>query len=301
MGRMSPNQSGTTTKLASESDPSSSTVNPQTEPQSTPAHKATNHHPNVVVDVDPLLSTDCPSYSDAVRGLTAPRISGFLSPPQRKVDENEGGGSESSSQNITIESIKGHSDEEEEDFDDDDRSSVLTESSCSEYGDQRDGGGRYHEGLKSTANSLAIEAINCASDELQTSKSGVICVNSELRASTAGSLNGGSELLAARAGQQNNGYVMSEIARPRSSRNGIAGSGKELALNGQHTQIVPSATNSVAHQSSVSSATSPSGQTTAIFNDSTDITLGNKTFITGSLTIKQYIKDTSANNQSASK
>lgn len=296
MERMSPNQSGTTTTTAT--DRTSSTTTTETEPTTTTANKTTNHQPDVQVldDDDPLLTTDCPSYIDAIRDLNAPRISSLLSPP--KVDDGEGGGSESSSQNITIESIKGHSDEE--DFDDD-RSSVVTESSCSEYGDHGRSGGCYHEGLKSTANSLAIDAINCASDELQGSKGGVICVNSELRASTAGSLNSCPDR--PRIGQQNNGYVMSEVARPRSSRNGTgARNGKELALiNGQHSQVVPKGANGAAvmAQQSLSSATSPSGQTTAIFQDSTDITLGNKTFITGSLTIKQYIKD--VNPQGASK
>lgn len=171
--------------------------------------------------------------------------------------------------------------EKEEDFDDD-NSSVITESS--EDGDHREG--TFDSGLRDSADILAVNAINCASDELHNSSSGVICVNSRLNkpASNGGKL---TKPLSSAIDRVNNGYVMSEVGKPSRLREPIA-NGKELVLkDNDNSQVVP--------QQSLITATPSGQQTTAIFNDSTDITLGNKTFITGSLTIKQYIKDSGLN------
>lgn len=218
---------------------------------------------------DPMLTTDCPSYSTNIIGQPPPPLQ---KAPMLCRDDKDG--SEASSQKITIESIK-----DDDDFDDD-RSSVVTESSDSdsECGDHVKG--TFHEELKRSADTLAVDAINCASNELQTNTNGAICVKSEIRAGhrpnavpLMGIANNGS------VAGVNKGYVMSEVGKPSRLRNG-----KEVMLK-ENGAIVP--------VSSVTTASPLGPQTTAIFNDSTDITLGNKTFITGSLTIKQYIKDSS--------
>lgn len=215
---------------------------------------------------DPMLTTDCPSYGAAMNNI--PKIF-----PPRKED-HEGSDASTPSQKITIESIKGNSDDEFED----DRSSVVTESSLSDRDEHVEG--NFHEGLKRSANTLAVDAINCASDELQGNGNNVICVKSELRPDR--SSNGAPSLPT--NGGVNNGYVMSEVGKP-SRRRDMKRNGKELVLSEPGGEIVPSTATTM----------SPLGQqTTAIFNESTDITLGNKTFITGSLTIKQYIKDSSS-------
>lgn len=220
-----------------------------------------------VVD-DPMLTTDCPSYGAVINNI--PKIF-----PPRK-EEHDGSDASTPSQKITIESIKGNSDDEFED----DRSSVVTESSLSNDDDDDHVEGDFHEGLKRSANTLAVDAINCASDELQGNGSNVICVQSELR---PGRSSDRTPALPANVGV-NNGYVMSEVGKPSRSRD-MKRNGKALVLSEPEGGIVPSTATTV----------SPLGQqTTAIFNESTDITLGNKTFITGSLTIKQYIKDNSS-------
>lgn len=252
---------------------------------------------------DPLLTTDCPSYADAMhRPPSVLDKQGRLflpkppttSPPSEDNDGSENGSTPS--QKITIESIKeGHSDGYDDDDSEDDRSSVVTESSVSEYGDHVEG----NERLRRTADTLAVDAINCASDELQCSnKGGVICVNSELGATRAnGKSNGGAgagagPLAVMPQGGVNNGYLMSEVGKPSRSRESEKKlrNGKELMVKDPNVDMVPMSSTTVA----TATTTSPSGQqTTAIFNDSTDITVGNKTFITGSLTIKQYIKENS--------
>ena len=249
--KMSPNQSGTT------------------HPEQQATQQTGHHHQSVVLgtengggfdnqihigDDDPHLTTDCPcpSYMDVIKNRP------FVAPVRK--EDNEGSDASTPSQKITIESIKGASDDDFED----DRSSVVTESSCSDSEDHVEG--TFHKGLKKTADTLALDAINCASDELQTSGNREIRVQSELGALTKGSANGG----------VNNGYVKSELVALSRERNA---SDKELVASGQNGQLAVPGGSVVAPQ------------TTAIFNDSTDITLGNKTYITGSLTIKQYIKD----------
>lgn len=219
-----------------------------------------------VVGGDPLLTTDCPSYLD-VMNKQIPRVKKF---PETPFEDNEGSDASTPSQKITIESMKGHSDED--DVSDDDRSSVVTETSLS---DDDHIEGTFHEGLKRSADTLAVEAINCASDELQCKNNNVIRVNSEL-------VPGTSRLVGSTTGGVNNGYLMSEVGKPSRRRNDKR-HGKELVISEQDEQVVSA--------SSTTAAIPSTQQTTAIFNDSTDITLGNKTFITGSLTIKQYIKD----------
>lgn len=281
---MSPNQSGTTapddpTKDGDRVPLNSVVVNGQESGYG----QGDSDHGIGVVD-DPHLTTDCPSYSDVMhkppKRVDIAKEKIFIAPPQLpkagvEIDANSD--ASTPSQKITIESIKGHSDEDEYDYEDD-RSSVVTESSMSEYGDPIEG----NERLRRTANTLAVDAINCASDELQcNNNNGVICVNSELgpipQVSKSGplGLNG--------AVGVNNGYLMSEVGKPSRSRDDKR-NGKELVLSEANGHMIPIST--------TATTTSPSGQqTTAIFNESTDITLGNKTFITGSLTIKQYIKD----------
>lgn len=284
--RMSPNQSGT-----APSDGTSTDGDPSVAVSSSPSTggAALNNTRTTVLNAeeggcrmhqgvgdDPMLTTDCPSYTEVmgkqVHGDTRP----ILKPPR---EDNEGQSDASTpSQKITIESIKGHNSEEEDDFEDD-RSSVVSESSLSSGCTEAEG--TFHEGLKRSADTLAVDAINCASDELQSSRNNVICVNSELRPPGMGSR--ASPGPAAANGKVNNGYVMSEVGKPSRSRDDKRKIGKELMVK-EPGEMVPTSSSSV-------TTTSPTGQTTAIFNDSTDITVGNKTFITGSLTIKQYIKD----------
>lgn len=268
---MSPNQS------------TGSVLNEEDHPPSTDSSK----------DEAQLLTTDCPSYADVMhsRGNAIGPGATFLHTPK---EENDGGSEVSTpSQKITIESLKGHSDEDDfyMDDDEDDRSSVVSESSLSDS-DHREG--VFHERLKLSADKLAVDAINCASDELQQcNKNNVICVKSELgaqppaRSRTSVNSNSGSSTntsVVATNGGLNNGYVVSEVDRRTSRNTNEKRKAKELVLrdvNSGGGQVVPVQT----------TATAMAPQTTAIFNDSTDITLGNKTFITGSLTIKQYIKD----------
>lgn len=291
---MSPNQSGATRDKSTEGD--RVPLNDSRSGEEEGGYRTGEAFTSGVGD-DPLLTTDCPSYADAMHRppsvLDKQRL--FLpkppttSPPSEDNDGSENGSTPS--QKITIESIKeGHSDGYDDDSEDD-RSSVVTESSVSEYGDHVEG----NERLRRTADTLAVDAINCASDELQCSNnSGVICVNSELGATRAnGKSNGGAGPLAVMplGGGVNNGYLMSEVGKPSRSRESEKKlrNGKELMVKDPHVDMVP-----ISSTVATATTTSPSGQqTTAIFNDSTDITVGNKTFITGSLTIKQYIKENS--------
>lgn len=302
MRRMSPNQSGTT---PADNDDDSRTAATVVVTGDKPTRRISSEKED---GFDPMLTTDCSSRVSPLMqkqqqqhlhgiGLKDPRITSLQSQPTRKekvpID------------NMNIGATKGNSEEEDnfEENDDDDRSSVVTESSQSDWEDQKEG--RFNEALRLKADSLAVDAINCASDELQGNKRGVISVRSELNAirearGVAPELspwgNSGSAV-----GRANNGYVMSEVGLPSRGRQRDAKmtNGKELALNGTNNQVAvpPSASQS---QSLAHTITSPgAGQpqtTTAIFNDSTDITVGNKTFITGSLTIKQYIKDSGSSN-----
>lgn len=218
------------------------------------------------------LTTDCPKYSsDRMNGLNLPQKREFLSPDHNtrlKDDENGSDNSSEKSHNITITSIKGNSDE------DDDVSSVATDSSFSDYEENPHTTTTVHKGLKEKANNYAIDAINCASDRFQNADSNTIVVNSEVRANRPGTTV--EKRLDIQTGSENNGFVVSELNHGH-DRNKL---------------VLPCTTIAQTLSAQSSPNTPNPGTTTAIFNDSTDITLGNKTFITGSLTIKQYIKDT---------
>lgn len=211
-------------------------------------------------DNDRFLVTDCPNYKTDHR-LPQVLVTGADQLTKHRLVASSP--SSIRSDDITIQSIRGHSDDN-----DDDASSVVTDSSVSDYEE-----GGCNRVFKESANSLAIDAINCCSESLRPDVGSALRVNSEIR---AGPNNIESRLDVVHGnGQTNNGFTVSEMDRPRSRSDIIPAKSQVAVANGGSPAALVTAT----------------GHTTAIFNDSTDITLGNKTFITGSLTIKQYIKD----------
>lgn len=294
MRRMSPNQSGT---VGNDDDGRTAVV---VTTGSNANYRISNENDMIEGD-DPMLATDCqPRESLRLQpqhqlhlpgmGIKDPRTTSFQSHSTRKEQTPNG--------NTNIGAVKGNSEEEDFEEEEDDRSSVVTESSQSEWEDQKEG--CFNEKLRLEADSLAVDAINCASDELQGNKRGVICVNSDLNGArgVAAELSP-REIIGSSVGRgrANNGYVMSEVGMPsrRRQRDAKMSNGKELALKGTNNQVAQST--SASQSQSLATINTPGAQTTtAIFNDSTDITVGNKTFITGSLTIKQYIKDSGPSN-----